>query len=217
MRLEGQNNRVTHRSLAPPPARRFRGDCGAIMAEAALITPFFIVMIFGILEFGGLFRDYLTLSNTATVATRQAAIAADSTDADGEILGAIGKASGAVPRYEIELIVIWHATGPTDTVPATCKAGTPVAGTAPNYTGACNVYKNTGTQWWTYNSSNLNTCTGASPQQYWCPTVRKTAVKDNGGAGPDYLGVYIQLKHPWITGLFGSTITIDTITQLKMQ
>jgi Flp pilus assembly protein TadG len=220
MRIEGRGTRVTARSLArsgTAPTGRFRGDSGAILAEAALITPLFIVIIFGILEFGGLFRDYLTLSNTATVATRQAAISGDSSSADGEILNAIRKASRAVPRNQIELIVIWHATGPTDTVPAVCKSGTPVAGTAPNFTGACNVYKNTGTQWWTYNATNLSTCTVSSPQKFWCPTDRKTAVKDNAGAGPDYLGVYIKLEHPWITGLFGQSVTIDTTSITKLE
>ena len=39
------------------------GDGGAIIAEAALLTPFFITLLFGMLEFGGAFRDYLTLAN----------------------------------------------------------------------------------------------------------------------------------------------------------
>ena len=169
------------------------------------------------LEFGGAFRDYLTLSNAATVATRQAAIAGDSTNADGLILGAIAKASGAVPRNQIELIVVWHASGPTDTVPATCKSGTAVAGTSPTFAGACNVYKNTGTQWWTYNSTNLTTCTGASPQQYWCPTDRKTAVKDNSGAGPRLPRRLHQDQAPMDHRPVRESVTIDTTSVTKLE
>ena len=47
------------RARRPEPTgrgRRLRGDGGAIMAEAALLTPFFITLVFGMLEFGGAWR-----------------------------------------------------------------------------------------------------------------------------------------------------------------
>ena len=46
---------------------------GSIIAESALLVPFFVLLLFGMLEFGGAFRDYLTLSNGATTGARQAA------------------------------------------------------------------------------------------------------------------------------------------------
>jgi Flp pilus assembly protein TadG len=204
-------------------ARRFRDDRGAIMAEAALITPFLLVMIFGILEFGGLFRDYLTLGNASAGATREAAIVGDANNADGLILESLAKAASAMPRGQVETIVVWHASGPNDSVPATCAAGTPVAGTSADEVGSCNVYTNTGANpWWTWTSTTLTNCSAVgpppSPQRFWCPTWRKTAVKaTNGNGPPDYLGVYIKVRHPWITGLFGSSVVITntSITHLE--
>ena len=36
---------------------------------------------------------------------------------------------------------------------------------------------------------------------------------------PDYVGVYVKITHPWITGLFGSnlTMTSNNVTQLEPQ
>src|SRR6478672_11639736 len=98
MRLEGQNTRGAGRSLARPPhRRRFHGDDGAILAEAALITPFFILILFGIVEFGGAFRDYQTVSNGASQGTRTAAIQGNASGADWSILQAVIKGANAIP------------------------------------------------------------------------------------------------------------------------
>ena len=51
------------------------GDRGVrSIAEAAILTPLYIVFIFGILEFGGAFRDYLTLNNASGAGAREASI-----------------------------------------------------------------------------------------------------------------------------------------------
>ena len=34
---------------------------------------------------------------------------------------------------------------------------------------------------------------------------------------PDYVGVYIEIIHPYITGLFGSSITHDKTTVIKIE
>src|SRR5215204_6217762 len=102
MRLEGQNTRVISRSLARlPKRRRFHGDDGSIIAESALLVPFFVLLLFGMLEFGGAFRDYLTLSNAASTGARQAGIQGNSASADWNIILAIKEASGAMPLGQI--------------------------------------------------------------------------------------------------------------------
>src|SRR4051794_27354160 len=108
MRLEGQNTRVVSRSLARLPRRpRFRGDDGSIIAESALLVPFFVLLLFGMLEFGGAFRDYLTLSNGATTGARQAAIQGNNASADWNIILAVKDSMRAMPLSQIKRIVIY--------------------------------------------------------------------------------------------------------------
>lgn len=55
---------------------------GQALIEFALVFPFFLLLVFGIIYSGMLFYDYSTLSNVARSAARERAITKDSTDND---------------------------------------------------------------------------------------------------------------------------------------
>ncbi len=196
----------------PAASRRLQGDRGAIIAEAALLTPFFVALMFGMLEFGGAFRDYLTVSNAATAAARTAAIEGNTNDADWWILQAIYKNSQAMPKSQILEVEVFSATSsPTATSPpSSCTSIT----LCNNYTGAAlQSYLGASVE----PTSFSNTCVPGSgtPMSNWCPNQRKVDLQD----GVDYVGVYIKAQHPWITGMFGSTLTMSQtrVTQLEPQ
>jgi hypothetical protein len=199
--------------------RRFQGDRGAILAEAAFVTPVFMVLMIGILEFGGAFRDYLTLNNATTAAARQASISANSADADYQILKAIKSQSKALPSSEILHIVVFHPATPTSSPTSGCIGGTGSSGMTVGsltYVDACNVYTATSLTW-SSASSNFG-CGATASDRYWCPTNRKFAETNTQGNGPpDYVGIYIQIKHPYITGLFGSSITMSKTAIIKIE
>lgn len=183
------------------------------MVEAALVTPIFVFLLFGTLEFGLLFRSYLTLNNAAQGGARAASIAGNQLDADWKILQAVRKESAAVGRSSIQRVVVYHAANGTDEPTASCIAGTATSGTGnPNYTGACNVYV----------SADLTApvadfgCGITQKDRYWCPTARKTAVS-GPMSPPDFVGVYITIRHGWVTGLFGSTVDISERVIVKME
>ena len=213
-----ETDRRPGRQAAPGPrVGRGRGDGGAILAEAALITPFFIFMLFGILEFGGSFRDYLTLNNAVTVGARQASVAANSTDADYQVLAVIRREIAAMPLDQVQRIVVFHASGPNATVPAACLGTTGSIGTdAIKHTDACNVYT-PANGWQTLTAADLG-CKVTSPDKYWCPTDRKFASKGADGP-PDFVGIYIEIKHRFYTGLFGNDqkMTKTSIIQIEPQ
>ena len=52
--------------------RRLRGEKGATMVEAALITPLLLLLTFSIVDFASMFYIYLALENGASQATRYA-------------------------------------------------------------------------------------------------------------------------------------------------
>ena len=212
MRLEGQNTRVTSRSLARlPRRRRFHGDDGSIIAESALLVPFFVLLLFGMLEFGGAFRDYLTLSNGVTTGARQAAIQGNNASADWNIILAVKDAMRAMPQSQIKRIVIFQAASATATLdPTKCKVASSVA-------DKCNVYTTTssptplsGVTAAATMPSSWSDCTG--PTVGYCPTARSVKA-----TSPEYVGVFVEIVHPWVTGLFGQTLTMTqtSITRIE--
>ena len=207
MRLEGQNTRVTSRSLARSltATRRFRGDRGAILAEAALITPLFIFILFGILEFGGSFRDYLTLNNGVTTGARKASIAANAPDADFQILTTARKEINAMPLSQVEQVIIFHATRPR----ARCRSDAsadhrprePVLRTTPTRATSTPV-RSSGRSW-------RRTSAVPAGISIWGGVQRLASSRPGSVRPPDYIGVYIKIRHKFYTGLFGSDQTDD--------
>ena len=218
MRTGSQSAQRSGLPRAGPRPRRWRGDAGAALAESAMVLPLFMVMVFAILDFGLLFKDYLTVSNGVRLGARVGSTAADGSSADYDILQAIKRGTSATPSGNIIRVVVWKATGPTDTVPAGCAAGTATAGTgSPLWTGACNVYTPADFAW-TKAQFDCNIATSPGPADYnWCATARNAAVADNSGSGPDYLGVWMKFSHPFVTGMFGSTKVFTDYIILKIE
>jgi hypothetical protein len=189
------------------------------MAEAALITPLFIFLLFGTLEFGGLFRDYLTINDATASGARGASIAGDDPNADYQILQGIKRSTNALTRSGIKKIIVYKAVDSTSTVPDSCKAvsPSPPAGVS----GSCNVYN--GASLSLAESPHFVDCGTDSYQANWCPTSRKNAAKENtadptlNDGPPDFVGVFLEFDHRWFTGMFGEefTITSTTVTRLE--
>ena len=175
------------------------------MVEAGIITPVLLLFVFGIFEFGFAFRDYLAVANSTRDGAREASVGGNVANADYRMLRSIQRASAALPDGAIERIVIFRATGPDDQIPAACKTGT---------TSECNVYFPSD---FALDETEFG-CDPAfnpipDPDRHWCPTTRVVSV----GSGLDYVGVYIKVEHEYITGLFGSKITFEDTSILKVE
>jgi hypothetical protein len=195
--------------------RARNGERGTALIEGAIMLPLFFFMVFGILEFGFAFKDYLTLANGTRDGARTASTAGNQGDADYLILQGIQEAMSAMDENSIERIVIFHATGPESAVPSACAGGTAQTGTAPDFVGACNVYDP--------DDFNLAATefdcagTGSAPDNFWCPTDRKVATAGTYGP-PDYVGVWIRVTYNYITGLFpGGGLTFDDQTIIRIE
>ncbi|MBK5223974.1 MAG: pilus assembly protein [Acidimicrobiia bacterium] len=192
---------------APTGARSARRhgrwrDRGAAVVEAAFVAPIFFVLIFGIMEFGFAFQERLTTVNMSQTGARTGASAADDPLADYRILRKIRTESASVPAARITHIVVYKATGPGSVVPEACKMNP--------QTGICNLY--TGNT--LANVAADFGCTSDDVGYHWCPTDRKATTS---GDGPDYVGVYVRIEHPTITGFFGEefVFTSDTVMRIE--
>lgn len=195
----------------PAPVRRCCDDSGAILAEAAFITPIFFLLIFGILDYGLLFRDYLTLGNGTTAGARMAAVAGNDSLADWNIIQAVKKGTAAVPPGTVTKLVVFYAAGGASSIPPSCQsAAAPFTDT----TNRCNGYAPS-RDWVSTQPLDYN-CTTPGYSLGWCPTTRKVT---KTGVGPDFLGVYLEFRHQYLTKLFGSSAVISdtTLTRLEPQ
>lgn len=190
--------------------KRNRGERGASLVEAAVVTPVLLLIIFGIFEFGFFFRNYLAVSNGARDGAREASVAANVADADYRVMRAIERATAALPDDAIETIKVYEATDPED------RASDVGCGGTSSVVGVCNVYVASDltrdvTQW------GCQTVAGGdpvdSPDRFWCPTDREVSI----GTGLDYVGIEITVSHDYITGLFGSSTTFDDYIVLKVE
>lgn len=198
--------------------RRFRGDDGTALVEAAFVTPVFLVFVLGLLDYGLLLKDYLALNYTSNMAGRSAAIAGNKADADYQVLQAVARASAAIPRATVQRVVVFRAGGDTDVLDATCAGGTASttesSGALPWASHKCNVYTSANLVS-TYPSSTFG-CGIAALDRFWCPTSRKYATTGANGP-PDWIGVYVEVRYQFATRLFGNTRTLKSTSILRIE
>ena len=66
---------------------------GQTMAEFAIVLPILVVLLFGIVQFGILFNNYVTLTDAARAGARAAAVSRQSGDPVGAATGAVRASS----------------------------------------------------------------------------------------------------------------------------
>ena len=166
------------------------------MLEAAFVTPVFFILIFGIVEMGLTMNDYLATANTVRAGSRVASASGYDVYADYGIIQAIKRESSALPRSSITRIVVYKASGFGQAPTAQCQAGTAVL-------NVCNVYTPAD---FDAEKSKFGCVSGENLDKYWCPTTRKVTLT---GTGPDYVGVWMTVKHQTLTKMF---VTVQTLT-----
>jgi len=195
-----------HRRHARPHRRV--GERGATLVEGALVAPLFFLLIFSILEFGLVFRQYLTMSTADRNGTRAASAAGNAAQADYVTLQAIKKSSTAIKTSEITAIVIFKASGPAasinDVALQACLTAS-VAGVCNRYTAA-DLARPVGD----FGNCSLGS---ASPDRFWCPTTRVVAAS----GPPDYIGVYIATRYQAVTKIFGKSYNLSEQTVYRME
>jgi Flp pilus assembly protein TadG len=189
--------------------RRGRGERGASLVEAAIVTPLVFLLVFGVLEAGYAFFGKLTVDNMSVVGTRAASGQANEVLSDYKVLRAVEHGSSTMSPSTINLIVVYKATGPGGSVPASCKTAS-VTGLCNRYTGADLAL-----------AEDQFGCVGppgptSKKDAFWCPTTRKTALQGTGGP-PDYVGVYVEGVHDNLIGFFGASFTFTAENVIRIE
>ncbi len=194
--------------LARLRARRMAGDRGAAMIELGLVVMLLITLSLGIVEFGWAWRSSMSTVTATRSGSRTAASLGKDPQADYFALTSL-KASLESSRLinGLQRVVVFRADSLDGTVPTACKSGTPTAG------DRCNVY--TGDQVRGINLSQFDATTGcmtAAPAKFYCPNTRNTQQ-----ATADYLGVFVELRHGYVTKFFGAGLTINRTSVMRLE
>jgi hypothetical protein len=183
-----------------------RRERGATLIEAAVITPIFFLLLFGVIEVGGAYKDKLAIGNAVTAGARTGSASADDAFADYHILRAVEKSLSAAPRSSIEFVVVFNAGGPDGVPSANCKAGNDDIGSGPpNQTGACNVYT---PEDFDAPQADFGCKIALSLDKYYCPSDRKVVLTAANGGPPDVVGVWIKMRHAYYTRFIAESVVL---------
>jgi len=171
-----------------------RGDRGAVAVEAALVTPIFVLLLFGIIEFGMFFKDYLAVSSASRAGVRIASaeprIATYADDAAAAVL----QEGSALNPNRIEEIWVYDAD----------SNGYPVGGTS-DFTSCSKCVK------YHYDSS---TETMKKYSDSWPAITQNACAKD---VNRDSVGIYVQYTYNSVTGLIFEAVGIRDHTVMSLE
>jgi hypothetical protein len=186
--------------------RLANGDRGVAMVEMAIVTPFLALLVAGIVEYGTLWRDDLTVTSATRSAARVISNAGDAEGADYEGILSLRAALTSIDGVTVEGMMVYRATSADGEPHASCfSSGNPVSSSS-----WCNYYSPAQLQ--TLTPGDFSACTG--PDASWCPTSRDTAQL----GGTDNVGVWVRINRPYWTGIIpGTGVTITDFTVMSIE
>ena len=190
------------RMKIPSVRDRWRDARGAVMVEAAITLPVLMLLLFGLLEYGLLFRTSLSMSDAVRSGARVAVAQPRTT---GYHLSAAAAVSGTlssarIPEDQIGMMVVYRADPRT--------GGLKGGGAFPSHIEACNTHC-----WkfdWDAGTDQYvprPTPSWSASSQFACGTELTT----------DYLGVYIKVTHRFVTEMLQDEETLTERTVMRLE
>jgi Flp pilus assembly protein TadG len=188
------------------------GERGAVLVEAVIVIPILMMITLGIIEYGSAYQQDAAVAAASRAGARVASalskqpfgVTALSTDAGYTTANAVAAALQSVGAATPVQMEIWRVE-PGD---ATCAP--------PSFTGC--AYK-VNYQWSTTNKNFTIVASATSwpaNKQYAC--VSGTDATDPGAtAGPNQIGIWVQMTHKAVTHLFGGNKTLTGTTIMRLE
>lgn len=196
--------------------RRADRERGAAAVEAALVTPLLFALLLGILEMSFLLRDHVAVSSAVRVGARVASAAAAAGPGICEsgptappctpqaspafaqaAADAIQRAGSAMPHDSINYLLVYKANthglpGPdtNTTMPTSCEAASNCVRFV--WRPTLKAFRYASGAW---DSKTVNACVNES----------------------DTLGVYMNARHEFLSGMFGASVTTSDRAVMKFE
>lgn len=187
-----------------PPAAPERG---VALVEFAIVALFLFSLAMGMVEYGLAYQGQENTLGATRSGVRATASLGKDVESDFQALSSLRadlSASGMLGQ--VELIVIYRSATADGQPPADCLA---VTSSGP----LCNIF--TQAQIQSLSKTTFSTTTGcstASVSSRWCPSTR-----DDNQLTADYVGMYVRIRHPFITKFFGSDMAISQRSVMRIE
>jgi hypothetical protein len=183
------------------PAARKR-ERASVMMEAVLGFPLLVLLMIGSLEFGMAWRDSTTVSTALRTGARTAASLGNDGGADYYALQSLKAGLSGIPSNAIGRIVVYNANLDQKPDPPCLSMTAPGGQTGSK---ACNVYTAASLSLpsTSFSAGATGSCPATAVDRFFCPLSRKVVQ----ASGTDYVGVYIQVRHDFVSRLFGASLT----------
>ena len=185
------------------PARRRQrilGDRGASAVEAAIVTPVVMVLLFGIIELGFVFKDYLAVAGAVRAGVRTASANPRTATFAQVAANKVAQTGGAMNFSDVQQLWVFKADPTT---------GKPTGFTDFSGCTTCVQFR------WDTGTQAFVPKTGPTDPT-WNATTQNACSLSIGGP-LDRIGVYLKLKHDPFTGFVLQTIYISEASILSLE
>lgn len=173
---------------------------GATAVEAAMVTPLVMALLFGIIELGFLFKDYLAAASAARAGVRMASANPRTSTYAQDAVNHVKLTGGAMNLNDVKELWVYKVD------PANPAKDTPVG--VGDFSGCTVCVK---FRW------DVGTKLFVSTYDGWSASNQNACSSSSNGGPPDRIGVYIELRHKAFTGLVFDTITISEASIMSLE
>lgn len=166
---------------------------GAVLVEAAIVMPVLVLLLFGILEWGLAFKTTLTVSSATRSGARTGSAMPRQSNYDTAVREAVETSLDAMSGNAVPL-ELWIYKAGTNGKP---EGYSSFSGCQPTL---CHRY--------TWNGTQFVAQSGYS----WPATAQ-----DACAGGADEIGVYVKVRHQFVSGMFGDSRVLTDHTVMRLE
>ena len=182
------------------PARgrkRIFGERGASAVEAALVTPVVMALLFGIVELGFVFKDYLAVAGAVRSGVRIASASPRTSTFAQVAANRVARTGGAMNATDVQQMWVYKVAATTDK---------PIGSSDFSNCTTCVKFR------W-----DVGTKAFVPTSDTWPAGTQNACSSSSVGGPPDRIGVYIKLQHHAFTGLLFNTLNISEASILTLE
>lgn len=174
--------------------RIVRDDRGVAAVEAAIITPIFLLVVVGIIEFGLAFKDQLAITSAVRAGARMASSEPRSATFATDAAAQVAREGSAVDMTTVQALWVYQATSSGQPLGASNFNSCSTNCVQFRWDNGSKTFVQSGGTW---NYLSVNACLGDANQ---------TAV-----------GVYLQMKHPGVTHAIFNSLGLSSYTVMRFE
>jgi hypothetical protein len=179
-------------------ARMARRENGAVAIEAALLTPLLVLLFFGIIEFGMLYKDYLAVTSSVRAGARMASAEPRVSTFAQDAANQVAKEGAAIDMNSVNELWVYKANAST---------GYPIGSNGSSFNSCSNCVK------FTWNNSTKKFVQQSST---WAYTQQNACAGSTDGP-PDTVGVYMKFTYQGMTGLIFNQMPLEEHTVMSLE